>query len=79
MFIRRLDDQVKVNGYRIELAEVESALSSYPLVEQVVVVVRHAQLVAYVKGKPGIDLGPDELASMKSQASKSLTVYMMPK
>eukprot|EP01041_Mallomonas_annulata_P011944 gene11944-25025_t len=83
LFIRRLDDQVKVNGYRIELAEVEFAFSASSHVERVVVIVRNGQLAAYVKL-----LTPDNIDTMcpltiKKEllqlVSKSLTSYMVPR
>jgi acyl-coenzyme A synthetase/AMP-(fatty) acid ligase len=40
--------QVKVNGYRVELAEVELALSASKYVKQAVVIVRDCQLAAYI-------------------------------
>ncbi|HET6978710.1 MAG TPA: amino acid adenylation domain-containing protein [Pyrinomonadaceae bacterium] len=50
-FIGRRDFQVKVRGFRIELEEVEAALSSHPSIRQCVVTVRSdgtdKQLVAY--------------------------------
>lgn len=36
-FLGRLDYQVKVNGYRIELAEIENVIAQHPLVAQAVV------------------------------------------
>jgi SAM-dependent methyltransferase len=48
----RLDQQVKVHGFRIEPAEVESALTSHPGVREAVVAAReetgHNRLVGYV-------------------------------
>ena len=51
-FLGRLDDQVKVRGYRVELGEVEQLLAAHPGVAQAVVVLRadegaEPQLVAY--------------------------------
>ena len=68
-----------MNGYRIELAEVELAFSASPLVEQAVVLVRHGQLAAYVtlgSGSGGVANIREELTTF---VGKSLTTYMIPK
>ncbi|MFD4636178.1 amino acid adenylation domain-containing protein [Lentzea sp. NPDC058436] len=44
----RTDSQVKVRGYRVELEEVESALTRLPDVREAVVVLRDDRLTAYV-------------------------------
>jgi amino acid adenylation domain-containing protein len=50
-FLRRVDHQVKVRGFRIDLGEIEAKLSQHSLVRETIVVVRgeaaSAQLVAY--------------------------------
>ena len=52
-YLGRLDHQVKVNGYRIELSEIEAVLGSHPAISQIVVLLREdvgpgPRLVAYV-------------------------------
>ena len=51
-FIDRLDRQVKVRGYRIELAEIEAVLSQHPQLRDVAVVIQEPptgpQIVAFV-------------------------------
>jgi len=54
-YLRRLDQQVKLRGYRVELGEIEALLRRQPGVEDVVVVLRdddpeNLRLVAYVVG-----------------------------
>jgi thioesterase domain-containing protein/acyl carrier protein len=52
-FLGRIDHQVKVRGFRVELGEIEAALGAHPSVRQSVAVVRRdgrgeASLLAYV-------------------------------
>ncbi|VXC98792.1 MupA/Atu3671 family FMN-dependent luciferase-like monooxygenase [Sphingomonas sp. AX6] len=50
-FLGRVDHQIKIRGYRVELGEIESALQEYPQIREAVVVARHeggvARLIAY--------------------------------
>ncbi|MEW2446436.1 amino acid adenylation domain-containing protein [Streptomyces parvulus] len=71
----RLDNQVKLRGYRIELAEVEAVLQAVAGVSAAVVVVRDDRLVGYVVPEPGTEL---KSADLKAAASVSLPQYMVP-
>ena len=75
-FDRRIDDQVKLNGYRIELEEIENVYKRHPSIVQAVVLVRKGQLVLYVK-LAASDLNTP-LERLHEFARQSLTHYMMP-
>lgn len=67
-FLGRLDNQVKVRGFRVELGEIESVLGQLPEVRDVVAIVREDQpgskrIVAYLTARPphGDDLSPERL------------------
>jgi acyl-coenzyme A synthetase/AMP-(fatty) acid ligase len=48
-FLQRIDGQVEIAGFRIELAEVELACASHPDVDQAVAVVKNDRLAMFVK------------------------------
>jgi len=55
-YLGRMDDQIKLNGVRLELGEVEHAIARLPAVEQVVAALRETPggqqgLVAFVQGE----------------------------
>lgn len=70
-FCGRVDHQVKVNGYRVELGEVESALREHPGIREAAVLLREARLVAYVS--PLADP-----AALREQLAARLPRYMIP-
>lgn len=78
LFYGRKDDQVKINGNRIELAEVEKALLSCPGVENAVVLdltndAGDKYLAAYVL--PGVP----EVQLLRKHLEKLLPLYMIPR
>ena len=76
-FLGRLDQQVKVRGFRIEPGEIEAALRRHPAVADCVVVAREdgpgdRRLVAYVVGRAR------RRARCAAPAPSSLPEYMVP-
>ena len=75
-YIGRLDNQIKLRGYRIELEEIEHALRQQAGVEEGVVVVKevgdHRRLVAYVVGER---IDEDTIACKLKEVLPS---YMLP-
>ena len=80
-FLGRLDHQVKVRGYRVELGEIEAALAAHPGVRAAAVALRELEpgderLVAYLVAPPGAAAAsPEELdAGLRER----LPAYMVP-
>jgi amino acid adenylation domain-containing protein len=81
-YLGRVDDQIKINGFRIEPEEIAVALRAHPQLGDAVVVAHtgrmgNQQLVAYIVPKvgPGHRPSPGELRRF---LSRTLPVYMMP-
>jgi amino acid adenylation domain-containing protein len=78
-YLERADTQVKVRGYRIELAEIESLLEHAPSVSQAVVVVREDArgdkcLAAYIVSAGG----SLNRAELRASLREKLPGYMVP-
>lgn len=75
----RVDEQVKVRGFRIEPGEIEALLERHPTVRRAAVVVWRgsgtARLVAYMVSRSGTEIEPVEL---RTYLYKRLPVYMVP-
>jgi amino acid adenylation domain-containing protein len=79
-FLGRLDDQLKIRGYRVEPNEIISALNAFPGVQAGAVKVEpdHAgsnRLLAYVVLAAGVEVSAAEL---RDALSKRLPDYMVP-
>ncbi|MFC4854160.1 non-ribosomal peptide synthetase [Actinophytocola glycyrrhizae] len=75
-FLGRADEQVKLRGNRIELAEVRTALAAHPQAAEVAVAVRDDVLVGYLVPRTGATLpGPVELRAF---CADRLPDYMLP-
>ena len=77
IILGRKDHQIKLNGLRIELGEVETVLCRQPQVKEGVVMIRsieeHDHLVAYYTAREKVSVDV-----LKEQMGKSLTHYMVP-
>ena len=79
-YLGRIDDQVKVNGYRVELGEIEAVLAGSPLVDQAAVVpaaddTGSTRLTAYVVAAAGAAVDAVEL---RRYLAETLPPYMVP-
>ncbi|HZI87680.1 MAG TPA: amino acid adenylation domain-containing protein, partial [Pyrinomonadaceae bacterium] len=79
-FLGRLDHQVKVRGYRVELGEIERALFTHPAVRNNVVVMREdrageKRLVAYIVPK---GTASPTVSDLRRCVKEQLPEYMIP-
>ncbi|ASW55466.1 hypothetical protein CIK06_16735 [Plantactinospora sp. KBS50] len=72
-FVGRVDDQVKVRGFRVEPGEVAGVLGEHPGVSQVVVVGVGGRLVAYVVAAAGGSVG-----GLREWVAGRLPDYLVP-
>ena len=78
-FLGRVDDQIKVRGFRVELGEIETVLSQHPGISQVTVTDREVlgdrRLIGYVV--PRREHAPS-VSELRDFLRKKLPHYMMP-
>ncbi len=82
-FLGRMDNQVKVRGFRVGLEEVEGAIALHPKIaaaaaRAVADASGEASLVAYVAGPAGSELGESDLTDMRAFLRERLPGYMVP-
>ncbi|MFN2513805.1 MAG: phosphopantetheine-binding protein, partial [Pyrinomonadaceae bacterium] len=78
VYLGRIDDQVQIRGFRVELGEVRSRLMEHAGVAKAEVIARRLQsnaleLVAYLVPK-----GEVSVTSLRSHVSETLPFYMVP-
>jgi amino acid adenylation domain-containing protein len=79
-FLGRIDHQVKVRGYRIELEEIEALLRQYPGVQDTIVLMREdvpgdQRLVVYYVAKADAAI---TISNLRNFLKEQLPDYMMP-
>lgn len=75
VFLGRADHQVKVRGFRVELGEIESALTRHPDVRACAVIMREGRLVGYVIPTDDADL---DTAQVRAHLAEELPDHMVP-
>jgi D-alanine--poly(phosphoribitol) ligase subunit 1 len=84
-FEGRMDDQIKLSGYRIELGDLETNLRSLPMVRDaaVVPVVKNGKvqsLAGFVVPNTDFEPGkPIEVATLRERLRERVPAYMMPR
>lgn len=80
-FYGRVDDQIKIRGFRVELGEIEIALAAQPGVSTAAVVLRQDagidQLVAFYVADPQAAL-PASTVTLRTALAARLPPYMVP-
>jgi acyl-coenzyme A synthetase/AMP-(fatty) acid ligase/acyl carrier protein len=79
-FVGRIDDQIKILGYRVELGEIEAVISRHPNLRESVVDVQKSEeignrIVAYVVPGPS---GLPPVKELRQWARRKLPGYMVP-
>ncbi len=79
-FLGRIDNQIKLRGYRVEPGEIESRLVAHPEVSEAAVLLDQAssgaRLVAYLRWRDAAPGNP--AAALRDHLAQTLPSYMMP-
>ncbi len=74
-YLGRLDHQIQLHGFRVELGEIEAALTSSGLVRDAVALLREERIVAWIVPNPDADSG---VTSLRAAIRDRLPEYMIP-
>lgn len=89
-FIQRLDEQIKVRGFRVELGDIQAQINQIHNVDSALVIVKTVadsqQLVAYIRPEPvmfsdlekGSDISAGYISAIRASLRESLPEYMIP-
>jgi amino acid adenylation domain-containing protein/thioester reductase-like protein len=84
-FLGRIDHQVKVRGFRVELGEIEALLAEHPSVSQMIVVTRedssaNKQIVAYIVADVKFQYQNSQILikTLRNYLKQKLPEYMIP-
>ncbi len=72
-FIGRIDNQIKIRGYRVELEEIETVMKQYSTIENAIAVLFHQNLVAFFTSQIAV-----EEKQIEQYLAKYLPKYMIP-
>jgi amino acid adenylation domain-containing protein len=80
-FLGRIDNQVKVRGFRVELGEIETILGRHPQLKEAMVIAcgesgHDQRLVAYLV--PRLPVAEPSLAELRAYLAEKLPEYMVP-
>ena len=77
-FIGRIDEQIKIRGYRVELLEIEKSLREIPGIFDATVVARHLDSGTHLVGYLVTDGSTVNHEFIRGKLSKTLPGYMVP-
>lgn len=72
-YIGRIDNQVKLRGFRIELSEIDSKILEFPDVKESVTIIHSDTICSYIITKSAISL-----KDLKKHLSEELPAFMVP-
>ena len=82
--VGRMDFQIKLHGFRIELDEVRSSIETSPLVKQAVAVPKYdanhraTHLIAYIIPNESVDDEAEFTKTLRNDLKDRVMEYMMP-